>query len=740
MKRFCFIGLGLFAMSLGPTHAQTATDVNEGVRVVAGATTGAQALVWWGRSGRTYFVQQSFDLITWTYLPALSSGANVPDGLNFTCTGDRLFWRLRYTDVSTGSLTAADADFDGDGLSNYDEVYVYHTDPFNRDSDGDGYYDGQEVTQKSNPNSAVSAPNENLADREDLNMNEKPVALFEQTRAVENDWYDKDSVNQCYIIWRDYAGNSDNENYPTGSGPRWSGKLSSLVYPVPQTSPSFNYFNAGTYCQGGAEVREVTKSNVLVGYANIGYRRVGMWSDPFQPGQPWPVFRKYFTYRNTLPSPNDGTVPPVFDNVDMVELLIFQRAQTTALNQCLLLEPTATTGSSLNDYVLSVSAIPTDYGGIALDNTQSEKGRDLWLTLPAGGDGVQVQMLSAQSMVDNISYQAVGGGVQPTVSTPPFANWPYTETYSSETVGSTGALYPAVGDNTGNNVVAAANPLLKFDVKPRKDLYITIKIIGRDTGSGIVSPASLPSEQDLEDYLDSVFVPQVNVHSHVTIDTTQVNVAFDVGLLLTYGANNRGKNDSKMSVLSASCTDEAKLIQSDEEAAIMATAPPDSDASITIYWVACDLIECYSWQDATAEAFGLGDPNQLQITPAMGLADKAMDSDRVVNDTRPRVIWIMGQDGTYFQSHSASQMYCIAHELGHALGNIGHTINKYATASLLNTNPDLAGPWSGYSPNSDNLLRLMTGIAGPKRGTCPALLNKLERDKISLFTNYKTLG
>ena len=296
-----------------------------------------------------------------------------------------------------------------------------------------------------------------------------------------------------------------------------------------------------------------------------------------------------------------------------------------------------------------------------------------------------------------------------------------------------------MGDNTGNNVVAAANPLLKFDVKPRKDLYITIKIIGRDTGSGIVSPASLPSEQDLEDYLDSVFVPQVNVHSHVTLDTTQVNVAFDVGLLLTYGANNRGKNDSRMSILYGKFSDEAKLLQSDEEAAIMTAAPPDTEASITIYWVACDFIESYSWQDANAEVFGTGDPNKLEITPAMGYAGKAWDAHRVNNDTRPRVIWVMGRDDAYYQSQYASQMYCIAHELGHSLGNIGHTIEKYDTTYLLNTNPDAPGPWSGFSPCSDNNKRLMTGMFGPKRGTCPVLLNKLERDKISLFKNYKNL-
>ncbi len=83
MKRFLFIGMVLFTWSLLPAHAQTATDVNEGVRVTVNATTGTQVLSWWGRAGRTYFVQQSYDLITWTYVPVVHSGATAVDGLNF---------------------------------------------------------------------------------------------------------------------------------------------------------------------------------------------------------------------------------------------------------------------------------------------------------------------------------------------------------------------------------------------------------------------------------------------------------------------------------------------------------------------------------------------------------------------------------------------------------------------------------------------------------------------------------
>lgn len=40
------------------------------------------------------------------------------------------------------------ADTDSDGLSDYDEVKVYMTDPLNADTDGDGYVDGREEVDK----------------------------------------------------------------------------------------------------------------------------------------------------------------------------------------------------------------------------------------------------------------------------------------------------------------------------------------------------------------------------------------------------------------------------------------------------------------------------------------------------------------------------------------------------------------------------------------------------------------
>lgn len=43
-------------------------------------------------------------------------------------------------------------DTDGDGLNDYDELYVFRTSPFLEDSDSDGIPDGVEVAQESDPN------------------------------------------------------------------------------------------------------------------------------------------------------------------------------------------------------------------------------------------------------------------------------------------------------------------------------------------------------------------------------------------------------------------------------------------------------------------------------------------------------------------------------------------------------------------------------------------------------------
>ena len=141
--RYALALLAAGLMSVMSAQAQTATDLNEGQRVTTSATTGVFTLSWWGQAGRTYLIQQSFDLMTWQYVPTIVSGANGVSGMNFSCSDSRQFWRLRYTD-QVYSGTAEAADFDYDGVSNQAELNA-GLDVFSADTDGDSLPDGWEL-------------------------------------------------------------------------------------------------------------------------------------------------------------------------------------------------------------------------------------------------------------------------------------------------------------------------------------------------------------------------------------------------------------------------------------------------------------------------------------------------------------------------------------------------------------------------------------------------------------------
>lgn len=123
------------ALAAPAARAQTAADANEGSALSRDPGPGVATFSWWGRAGRTYFLQQSDDLLHWNYLPVVESGSEQGIQWSFTSSQPQCFVRLEYTDLSTADPFGDD--FDGDRVSNYAEV-LQNTDPLSAALDANG--------------------------------------------------------------------------------------------------------------------------------------------------------------------------------------------------------------------------------------------------------------------------------------------------------------------------------------------------------------------------------------------------------------------------------------------------------------------------------------------------------------------------------------------------------------------------------------------------------------------------
>ncbi len=118
---------------------------------------GDKFLCWFGHAGRTYFIQVSDPndhLSKWNWAPIIESGNDEPISYEVDGSSEKGFFRLKYTDQITNDPD--NDDFDGDGISNLNEITYYNCDPLHADTDEDGLDDGYEIWGGSDPTNTDS--------------------------------------------------------------------------------------------------------------------------------------------------------------------------------------------------------------------------------------------------------------------------------------------------------------------------------------------------------------------------------------------------------------------------------------------------------------------------------------------------------------------------------------------------------------------------------------------------------
>lgn len=95
--------------------APTADSANAGLVLESDPATESLHLSWWGKAGHHYFIEQTGDLVNWTFLPTVETGADAVATLAFQLNADRWFWRLRYSNNPASALLSTD--YNGIGLS-----------------------------------------------------------------------------------------------------------------------------------------------------------------------------------------------------------------------------------------------------------------------------------------------------------------------------------------------------------------------------------------------------------------------------------------------------------------------------------------------------------------------------------------------------------------------------------------------------------------------------------------------
>lgn len=109
-------------------------------------------------SPSSFLVKPQIEQSNQDTLSSVSSSAVVPPAVVDDFPNDRDRDGLEDKTESELGLSDTDFDSDQDGLSDLNEIERYKTNPKNKDTDGDGYFDGFEVRNGFHPNGPGKLP------------------------------------------------------------------------------------------------------------------------------------------------------------------------------------------------------------------------------------------------------------------------------------------------------------------------------------------------------------------------------------------------------------------------------------------------------------------------------------------------------------------------------------------------------------------------------------------------------
>lgn len=121
----------------------TADSQNSGLRVHFDDATGSFQLTWWGIDTHYYFVEQTDDLESWSFVPTVEEGADAPLAVAFQLSTERWFWRVRHSNDPDSELLSAD--YNDIGISAWDQLQLGYN-PFDWvDSNENNLHDAWEM-------------------------------------------------------------------------------------------------------------------------------------------------------------------------------------------------------------------------------------------------------------------------------------------------------------------------------------------------------------------------------------------------------------------------------------------------------------------------------------------------------------------------------------------------------------------------------------------------------------------